>query len=79
MMFYKNAAGGNRAIKLGESGMPDIFVVRYPTQIIGLEVKNEKGKLRDSQVIWQKKFESVGGKYYLVRSVEDVEKIINNK
>lgn len=45
-------------------------------QIIGLEVKNEKGKQSDNQLAWQKDFVAAGGEYHLVRSLDDVIKIL---
>lgn len=60
-----------RFIRFGEVGSPDIFIVRRG-QIIGLEVKTDKGTQSDFQKEWQTNFESAGGIYHLVRSIDDV-------
>lgn len=40
---------------------------------IAFEVKSAKGKQRDSQIAFQKRWEKAGGRYYIVRSIEDVQ------
>ena len=40
-----------------------------------LEIKTDIGKQSEDQMKFQKRIEGLGGKYYLLRSVEDVEKI----
>ena len=37
----------------------------------------EKGKQSPAQFEWQIRFEEVGGKYLLIRSLEDVKEIFN--
>ena len=78
-MIFSEYKGKKRAFKMGQVGSPDIFVVvpvkLYETnygQIIGLEVKAEKGKQSESQLEWQKNFEKAGGCYLLVRSLDEV-------
>ena len=46
---------------------------------LALEVKTTKGTQRKVQKEWQENFENLGGEYYIVRSVEDVKKIIDAK
>jgi hypothetical protein len=41
------------------------------------EFKTLKGKQRDAQVKWQAAFEKRGGKYRLIRSVEEMNGFIN--
>ncbi len=61
---------GGRAIKLGESGLPDIVCVVPPTgHLLGLEVKSAKGKLRPDQVTFRDRLKAVGGTYEVVRSL----------
>lgn len=55
-------------------GMPDILCC-YKGRLIGLEVKTDKGKQEEAQKEWQDKLERAGGLYYIVRSVDDVEKL----
>lgn len=40
-----------------------------------VEVKTSTGKQRDKQIEFQQRIEALGGRYYLVRSLEDVKKI----
>lgn len=61
----------HRFFRFGATGSPDIFVV-VNGQIIGIEVKSETGKQSENQKIWQSGFERAGGKYLLVRSVDEV-------
>ena len=41
-------------------------------QVYGLEVKTSKGKQSDSQEAWQRGFEKAGGKYLLIRSLDEI-------
>lgn len=65
---------GMRFIRFGIIGAPDIFVIK-DGMIYGLEVKSNVGKMNENQVEFQKGFEEAGGKYHVVRSIEDVQKI----
>ena len=58
-------------MRFGAKGSPDIFVV-IKGQIIGIEIKNAKNPQSREQFEWQTSFESVGGKYILARTLEDV-------
>lgn len=62
---------GRRFFTFGAVGAPDIFVVKDGS-IIGLEVKSKIGKQNDNQKEFQKGFELAGGKYHVVRSLDDV-------
>ena len=66
-------AGG--MFKTGRAGCPDI-VCCVDGKFVGLEVKNEKGKMSDKQKEAKELIEKVGGSYYVVRSINDVSKII---
>ena len=57
------------------SGVSDLIVL-LPNRIIFLEVKTDKGRQSDNQKRFQKKVESLGFEYYVVRSVDEVEKIV---
>lgn len=65
---------GTRFIRFGVNGAPDIFVIKGGT-IYGLEVKSKVGKQNENQVEFQRGFEEAGGKYHVVRCLEDVQKI----
>lgn len=67
-----NVFAGNRRVKLGESGLPDIVVVIGPLgRMVGLEVKSAKGSLRPAQVEFAADLVKNGGSYYVVRSLAD--------
>ncbi len=70
---FKTEGGG--FMKFGQRGSPDIFVVKAG-QIIGLEVKAPKGTQSDYQLSWQISFQEAGGLYYIVRSLDEVIKIL---
>ncbi|MDE2102299.1 MAG: VRR-NUC domain-containing protein [Patescibacteria group bacterium] len=58
--------------------MPDIFVL-YNGVLYGLECKNEKGKPSPEQLEWGRNIERNGGRFFIVRSVEDVMTALNKK
>jgi len=62
-------------IKNNKKGCPDIIVCR-DGKFIGLEVKTDKGRMSDSQKQAQDDIIKSGGWYYIVKSLEDVMKII---
>lgn len=58
-------------------GMPDIMCLLPPHgTLVGLEVKTEDGKPSTEQLEWGRNLESNGGKFFIVRSVEDVLKAL---
>jgi hypothetical protein len=62
---------GNRCIKLGEDGLPDIVVIVPPNgRVLGLEVKSAKGQLRPKQTEFMASLRNAGGKYVVVRSLD---------
>lgn len=58
--------------KYGKSGLPDIFLIKEGI-FYGLEVKRPNTKQSDAQLLFQKELENAGGKYFVVRSIEDVQ------
>lgn len=63
---------GKRYIRYGVSGCPDIICV-IKGQFVGVEVKDADGKQSHDQWIFQQDLERAGGRYLLVRSVEELE------
>jgi len=61
--------------KTGRPGCPDIIVC-FKGKFIGFEVKTDKGKQSDRQKDAEEDIKNAGGRYYIVRSIDDVEKII---
>lgn len=60
--------------KHSKNGVPDIILVRYGV-FIGLEVKRPGGKLSVSQEAFKQELERAGGQYYVVTSIDDVQKL----
>ena len=56
-------------------GVSDLIVV-LPKRTVFIEVKAEKGKQQKSQEIFEKEVKKLGFEYYVVRSIEDVERIL---
>ena len=78
-----------RYIRFGDKGSPDFLVwkpsiiIAYPTVVgvnilraIALEAKSDIGAQSADQKKWQADFEKLGGEYYVVRSLDDLIKII---
>ena len=60
-------------------GMADIhatLIVEGIPVSVWLEVKTKKGKLSPNQKAFQESIESAGGFYYVVRSIDDVDLVI---
>lgn len=77
------AAGRDAAIRMARlkalglrSGVSDMVLI-FPGQVVFVEVKDDKGKQSDAQRRFQDKVNELGFDYYLVRSVEDVEKVVD--
>ncbi len=62
-------------IKNSKLGSPDIICC-FRGKFVGLEVKGDKGVQTNEQKEFQKKLEQVGGEYHVVKSLDDVKKII---
>jgi hypothetical protein len=82
------AAGGGKGavIRMAQlktlglkSGAPDILVFAHGGKLIALEVKTSTGVQSPAQKHFQNEMESRGHKYYVVRSVQDVEKVLDNR
>lgn len=59
----------------GLKGVPDILAV-INGRFTGIEVKTPRGRQSADQVLFQQRCERHGGKYYIVRSKEDVEQLL---
>lgn len=53
------------------NGIPDIVAI-VNGQFIGLEIKDIDGKQNDDQIEFQRLLEESGGKYYVIRSIDEV-------
>ena len=73
-VFDSQRGGFRRLPKYGKAGIPDIIVI-VGGIFIGLEVKNERGKQSSAQLQFQLDCTKAGGRYYVVRSLQDVRSI----
>jgi len=72
---YKN----NNFKALGvRNGASDTFVV-LPNKIVFIEFKDEVGKQSDAQIDFEKLVTDLNHKYYVVKSLEQFKKIIENE
>ena len=74
--FFRSAAGmvrteQGRIFKTGKPGTPDICVC-YEGVFYGLEIKTKTGRQSELQKIAQRQIESAGGRYHIIRCLEDV-------
>ena len=76
--------GANAAIRTARyktlglrSGSPDLCVALPNGLIYFLEVKNEKGKQSDSQIHFESELKKRDHYYFVVRSLDEVIKILN--
>lgn len=74
--YFRSAAGmvrteQGRVFKTGKPGTPDISVC-YQGVYYGLEIKTKTGRQSELQKIAQKQIEAAGGKYFIIRCLEDI-------
>jgi hypothetical protein len=85
---FRSMDDPSRIVKVGTPGVSDsiaiVRVVITPDMVgktvavcAAAEFKTLEGKQRDAQVKWQAAFEKRGGKYRLIRSVEEMNGFIN--
>lgn len=73
--IYNPASGGYRKMPpFSKTGVPDIILVRNG-KFVGLEVKRPTGKQSPNQKEFEEGCKKAGGEYYIVTSLEDLEKI----
>lgn len=76
--FLAERKGKQNFIRYGAPGSPDIFVLRDGI-LFGFEVKSDKGKQSDLQKEFEQQMTQNGGWYYVVRSLDEVIKILKEK
>ena len=74
--YFRSAAGmvrteQGRIFKTGKPGTPDICVC-YQGVFYGLEIKTKTGRQSELQKNAQKEIEASGGRYHIIRCLEDV-------
>lgn len=79
LMVWKNATGvtkiDDRVIRYGLPGSPDIIGILAGGRFLGLEIKTGSARQSPQQKFFQKRFESLGGIYIAIHSIEDTKKI----
>ena len=63
---------GNRFVRFGWPGCPDVLGQLKDGRLIGVEVKAPKGKLRPEQTIFLERIRSAGGVAFMARDYRDV-------
>lgn len=80
-LLVRRAADGAKRKAMGvRAGFPD-FIFLLPTKAapyLCIELKTTKGKQSDSQKEYQRMVESVGGKYVVIRSLEEFINTVND-
>ncbi len=72
-----NAVRQGQMIAMGlRPGVSDLVVLFAGGKVLFLEVKNETGVQRDSQKKFQDTVQRLGFEYFIVRSTEDVKRIL---
>jgi hypothetical protein len=74
--IYDSTIGNfRRQAKWSLNGVSDIIVIKKGGGFVGLECKRSSTKQDPEQINFEKMIKDVGGEYYVVRSIEDVQKI----
>lgn len=64
--------------RLGKlNGVADWLVFPLNGRKFAIELKDDKGEQDSDQIKFQKRWERAGGLYFVVRTVEDFQKIVN--
>lgn len=63
---------GNRFVRFGWKGCPDVLGQLKDGRLLGVEVKAEKGKLRPEQTIFLERIRLAGGVAFMARDCRDV-------
>lgn len=64
-----------RASKWALAGVPDIIVIK-DGKFIGLEVKRPTTVQNEAQKNFERETKLAGGEYHIIRSIEDIQKIL---
>lgn len=75
-MTHKNRQFGSKLKRMGaKAGVSDL-VLDVRGRIVYCEVKTETGRQSDSQIRWEGCADLRGSKYYVVRSVDDMQMVL---
>jgi len=83
LVFIRNNSGAfinpkGNFFKMGRPGSPDFLIFLKDGKSLHLEVKNEKGRQNIRQINYEMKITNLGHRYCIVRSVAEVERLINS-
>lgn len=73
-LLLQNADGSSRRIKLAPMGTADIIGIAPGGRFLAIEVKGRKGKQTPEQVTFETSVREQDGIYILARSIDDVER-----
>lgn len=68
---------GNRFVRFGFTGCPDILGMLRDGRFLGCEVKAPKGKLRPEQSLFLERIRASGGVGFMARDLRDVQRELN--
>ena len=68
---------GNRFIRFGFAGCPDVLGQLTDGRFLGVEVKSPTGKLRPEQSLFLERVRGVGGVAFMARDLRDVLRELN--
>ena len=63
---------GNRFVRFGWKGCPDVLGQLKDGRLLGVEVKADKGRLRPEQTIFLERIRLAGGVAFMARNCRDV-------
>jgi len=69
---------GNRFVKFGFTGCPDVLGQLRDGRLLGVEVKAPKGKLRPEQAFMLERIAGAGGVAFVARDLRDVHRELNH-
>lgn len=73
----RNAQDGARLKAMGMvAGVSDLLFLAPNGKVFAIEIKTGSGKQQPVQKEWQRKVESIGVRYVIVRSVGDFERLV---
>jgi hypothetical protein len=68
---------GNRSIRFGFKGCPDVLGQLRDGRLLGVEVKSPTGKLRPEQSVFLERIRGAGGVAFMARDLRDVMRELN--
>ena len=68
---------GNRFVRFGWKGCPDVLGQLKDGRLLGVEVKAAKGKLRPEQAVFLERIRTAGGVAFVARDCRDVLRELN--